>query len=176
MRTLFLDRDGVINVRVPGEYVKTPDEFFPAEGMTDAIRMLSAHFDCIVVVTNQAGISKGLMTEEDLDLIHEKMKGLIAEAGGRIDGIYYCPHSSQAGCPCRKPASGMAWMAQIDFPEIEFEDAWLAGDSVADIEFGKRLGMRTVLIEGKPEETHLADTLGADYRFRDLAAFAKFIC
>jgi D-glycero-D-manno-heptose 1,7-bisphosphate phosphatase len=70
----------------------------------------------------------------------------------------------------------MAWMAQIDFPEIEFEDAWLAGDSVADIEFGKRLGMRTVLIEGKPEETHLADTLGADYRFRDLAAFAKFIC
>jgi histidinol-phosphate phosphatase family protein len=176
MRTLFLDRDGVINIRIPGEYVKYPDEFVPTEGMALAISRLATYFDCIVVITNQAGIGKGLMDEAALHNVHHKMLDLVAEAGGRIDGIYYCPHRSDAGCSCRKPATGMAWLALADFPDIDFSDAWLAGDSASDIEFGKRLGMRTALIAGKTEESELLNTIGADHRFENLPAFAKFIC
>jgi D-glycero-D-manno-heptose 1,7-bisphosphate phosphatase len=152
---LFLDRDGVINVRMPGDYVKTPDEFIPAEGFETAIRLLAAVFDPIVVVTNQAGIGKGLMTAADLHAVHEKM-------------LRY------ASCPCRKPATGMAWQALANFPQIDFENAWIAGDSVSDMAFGQALGLRTVLIHGKMEEWEKLREMRLDFRFPSLLAFAEY--
>lgn len=173
--SLFLDRDGVINVRTVGDYVRHPDMFVPTEGLDEAMRLLAAHFGRIVVVTNQAGIGKGLMTGEDLAAVHGKMFEIVETAGGRIDRAYHCPHAKDAGCPCRKPATGMAWLALADFPDIDFENAWLVGDSASDMEFGRSLGMRTVLITGKKEEATQLATMLVDFRFDSLLAFARFV-
>lgn len=176
MQTLFLDRDGVINVRTPGDYVKHPDGFIPAPGFETAIAMLSAVFDRIIVVTNQAGIGKGLMTEADLELVHRKMLDITQAAGGRIDGVYFCPHRSDAGCPCRKPATGMAWNALADFPDLDFEHGWMVGDSLADMQFGQALGLKTVLVDGKTEEAEALAKFPVSHRFPTLLDFARFIC
>jgi len=176
MPTLFLDRDGVINTRIPGDYVKHPDQFKPTAGFEEAMRQLAGYFNPIIVVTNQAGIGKGLMTVEDLEAVHEKMLALARASGGRIDGVYFCPHRPDQGCPCRKPATGMAWQALADFPEIDLTDAWMVGDSIADLEFGLALGMRTVLITGKTEEADRMVKMPVNDRFDSLQDFARFIC
>jgi len=173
--TLFLDRDGVVNVRTPGDYVRTPDMFEPTEGLGEAMRLLAGHFGRIIVVTNQAGIGKGLMTEEDLVAVHRKMQILIRTSGGHIDGVYHCPHAKDAGCRCRKPATGMAWLALADFPDIDFENAWLAGDSASDMRFGQSLGMHTALIAGKTEEAEELAAMKIDFQFDSLLHFARFI-
>lgn len=172
---LFLDRDGVLNVRTPGEYVKTPDEWIPVEGLERAMRLLRPLFEPIVVVTNQAGIGKGLMQAQDLENIHTKMQLFLRDAGTAVDKFYHCPHRSDAGCGCRKPATGMAWLALADFPQIEFENAWMVGDSLSDIAFGKHLGMRTVLVGDKPEESAAAQQAAVDFRFPSLLAFASYL-
>ncbi len=139
------------------------------------MRLLSGVFGRIVVVTNQAGIGKGLMTEADLEVVHLKMTETIQQAGGRLDAIYYCPHRREAACDCRKPATGMALQAKVDFPDIDFTQSWIAGDSVSDMELGFRLGMKTVLIHGKEEESEALAELPVDYRFDSLVHFATMI-
>ncbi|MBC7777324.1 MAG: HAD-IIIA family hydrolase [Phycisphaerae bacterium] len=175
MPTLFLDRDGVINERTPGEYVKTPNEFQPTQGLGEAMRLFADKFGRIVVVTNQAGIGKDLMTELDLYSVHQKMHAFVEEAGGRIDRAYHCPHRPDAGCTCRKPGTGMAWLALADFPDIDFEDAWMVGDSVADMAFAQTLGIRSVLIRGKIEEVAALSKMKIDYQFDSLLEFAEWI-
>ena len=175
MSTLFLDRDGVINVRTIGDYVRSPEAFLPAEGLGEAMQLLSGLFDRILIVTNQAGIGRGLMTESDLAAVHQKMANIVESAGGRIDGIYYCPHAKDAGCPCRKPLTGMGWKAMADFPETDFSNAWIVGDSASDMAFGKTLGMRTVLIRGKEEEAAELDAMAIDFRFDSLLHFARYM-
>ncbi len=175
MSTLFLDRDGVINVRTPGEYVKTPNEFEPTEGLEEAMRLLAGKFGRIVVVTNQAGIGKGIMSTLDLHAVHQKMRSIVEAAGGRIDRVYHCPHRADAGCTCRKPATGMAWVALADFPDIDFEDAWMVGDSVADMAFAQTLGIRSVLIRGKIEEVTELSRMKTDFQFDSLLEFARWI-
>ena len=161
-------------MRTPNDYVKTPDAWIPAPGLEEALRLLAIDFQRIIVVTNQAGIGKGLMTEQDLAAVHTKMYALAEAAGGRIDGAYHCPHRSDAGCSCRKPATGMAWLALVDFPEIDFSQSWMVGDSASDMLFGQKLGMRTVLIAGKAEEATMLSKLPVDFRFDSLLAFAQF--
>ncbi|MBX2892433.1 MAG: HAD-IIIA family hydrolase [Saprospiraceae bacterium] len=173
--TLFLDRDGVINVRTPGDYVRVPEMFEPTEGLEEAMRLLAEYFGHIVVVTNQAGIGKGLMTEKNLADVHRKMFDWVQAAGGRIDRAYYCPHSKEAGCRCRKPATGMAWLALADFPDIDFENAWLVGDSASDMEFGQTLGMRVALVAGKFEDAAALAPMNLDFQFDSLLHFARFI-
>lgn len=172
---LFLDRDGVINERTPGDYVRTPEMFVPTEGLGEAMRLLSEYFGRIVVVTNQAGIGKGLMTEQDLVVVHQKMFDLVRDAGGRIDRVYHCPHTKDAGCRCRKPATGMAWKALADFPDIDFNNAWLVGDSASDIRLGRALGMHTALITGKAEEAEELASMKIDFQFGSLLHFARYI-
>lgn len=173
--TLFLDRDGVVNERIPGDYVRTPDDFVQTPGMEEAMHLLSRYFGRIVVVTNQAGIGKGLMTESDLHAVHAKMFEIAASAGGRIDAAFYCPHTNEAGCRCRKPATGMAWLALAAFPDIDFENAWLAGDSASDMAFGQSLGMRTALISGKMEDADKLIKMRISHRFDSLLHFAKYM-
>ena len=175
MSTLFLDRDGVINERTPGDYIKTPSEFRPVEGLGEAMRLLAHKFGRIVVVTNQAGIGKGLMTELELHSVHQKMHAFVEAEGGRIDRVYHCPHHPDAGCSCRKPATGMAWMALADFPDIDFEDAWMVGDSVSDMKFAQTLGIRSVLIRGKIEEVAELSGTAIDFHFDSLLEFARWI-
>ena len=172
--TLFLDRDGVINRRTPGDYVRSLDMFEPAAYLGEAMSILSAHFGRIFVVTNQAGIGRGLMTEADLSAVHRLLTDMVRASGGRIDRIFHCPHTKDAGCPCRKPATGMAWQALAEFPDINFENAWMVGDSASDIRFGQALGMHTVLIAGKTEEAEELSAMRVDFRFDSLFDFARF--
>ncbi|MBR9920218.1 MAG: HAD family hydrolase [Bacteroidetes bacterium] len=150
--TLFLDRDGVINHRLPGRYVQNPDEFDFMPGVPEAIAQLNRLFSPVVVVTNQQGIGKGLMTETDLAGVHAYMLSEIAAAGGKIDGVYFCPELAVGNPDCRKPNTGMAREAQKDFPNIRFDQAVMVGDSWSDMEFGNRLGMYTVFLSTKEGE------------------------
>lgn len=150
--TLFLDRDGVINKHLPNDYVKDWHEFEFLPEVHEALTIATTLFCHICVVTNQRGIGKGLMTERDLINIHEKMIAEIIRKGGRIDKIYYCTDLSDES-PNRKPNIGMALQAKKDFPDIEFDESIMIGDSKSDILFGERLGMKAILIQktGHPE-------------------------
>lgn len=164
---LFLDRDGVINVHRPNDYVKTIDELEFLPGVSEALAMLSKRFNRIIIVTNQRGVSKGKLTEQTLHAIHEFMLSEIKAKGGRIDAIYYCI-ALHEDHPCRKPNGGMALHAKLDFPEIDFSQSIMVGDSKSDIEFGNRLGMTTVLIK---KESPAYATL-ADFEYPSLIDFA----
>lgn len=155
-KTLFLDRDGVINRRIVGDYVTTVSSFEFLDGAEAALSGLARKFDYILVVTNQQGIAKGRMTEADLEAVHAYMRHCVEQKGGRLDGIYYCPEHERDNPCCRKPRSGMARQAQADFPDLDFGHALMVGDSVSDLEFGQRLGMDTVLITTKPDLDRVA--------------------
>lgn len=150
--TLFLDRDGVINRRLPGDYVRFWDEFQFEPGALEAIAELGKRFGYLVVVTNQAGVEKGIMTAEAVEEVHRLMQEAIRQAGGRLDAIYYCPQRPSTPNNCRKPSPAMALQAQRDLPGIHFSRSVMVGDSVSDMEFGFELGMKTALIPDKPEE------------------------
>jgi histidinol-phosphate phosphatase family protein len=144
--SLFLDRDGVINRRLIGDYVKHPAEFIFLPGVLEAIKKASEIFGKIVVVTNQQGIGKGLYTADDLMLVHNEMVKEINKHGGRIDAVYFAPALASENSTLRKPATGMAMQAKAEFPEIDFKKSVMIGDSASDIVFGKTLGMYTVFI------------------------------
>ena len=144
--TLFLDRDGVINVRLIDDYVKNINEFEFLPGVLEAFKIFAEKFGRIVIVTNQQGVGKGLMTLQDVDLIHDFMKKEIEAQKGRIDAIYVCPQLKSDPNNFRKPSPRMAYMAQHDFPEIDLEKSIMIGDSNSDIEFGRNAGMYTILI------------------------------
>jgi D-glycero-D-manno-heptose 1,7-bisphosphate phosphatase len=139
--TLFLDRDGVLNRKIENGYVRTPDELDILSGIPEALARFSAQFTRIVVVTNQRGIGRGLMTESDFDNVTEHLLQVIRVAGGRIDAVYHCPHLVEDACDCRKPGSGMPMQAKAAFPEIDFSRSVMIGDSNSDMVMGRRLGM-----------------------------------
>jgi D-glycero-D-manno-heptose 1,7-bisphosphate phosphatase len=147
--TVFLDRDGVINRKMPeGCYVTRWEEFEILPGVPEAIARLNRAGKRVIIVSNQRGIFLGLYTEADLLSIHARFRQILAASGAHIDGFYFCPHDRKV-CRCRKPAPGMFEAAQKDFPEIEAAKSIMVGDSHSDIEFGHRLGMPTVFIKGE---------------------------
>jgi D-glycero-D-manno-heptose 1,7-bisphosphate phosphatase len=151
LKTVFLDRDGVINRKMPeGQYVTGWQHFDLLPGVPEAIARLNRAGLRVLVVTNQRGIALGLYTAEDVVHIHARLQEELAERGARIDGFYFCPHDKRE-CNCRKPLPGLFEQAQADFPEIAPAASVIIGDSLSDIEFGRNLGMRAVFIEGDPE-------------------------
>ena len=114
-----------------------------------AIKKLSNKFERIIVVTNQQGIGKALMTIDELSVLHELMKKEIIENGGKIDKIYFCPHLEKENCDCRKPAIGMIKRAIKDFPTLNLKQTFLVGDSPSDIEAGERAGIKTVKVNNQ---------------------------
>jgi len=167
--TLFLDRDGVINHRLVDDYVKSWEEFEFLPGVLEAIALFSKNFKHIFIITNQQGIGKGLMTEVDLQDIHEKMLKEIQAAGGKIDSIYFCPSLAKENSPMRKPNPGMARKAKEDFPDIEFSKSIMVGDSKSDMEFGKNAGMYCVFIGERP------NNMNVDASFPNLIEMAQEI-
>ena len=147
--TLFLDRDGVINVKLDRQYVKNPDDFEFMIGAKAAISKLSKIFNRILIVTNQQGIEKGIMSDNDLFVLHEYMLFELKKNGGVVDKIYYCPHLAAENCNCRKPNPGMIQQALIDFPDIKVEDSYLIGDSDTDIIAGSKMGLITVKVDNE---------------------------
>lgn len=148
--TLFLDRDGVINEENVGSYITRWDEFIFCNGGLEALGQLAELFGQIIVVTNQRGVGKGIMTRDDLRAIHDNMKQEVHAAGGRIDKIYACT-SVDDNDHNRKPNIGMATQAKQDFPDISFKRSIMVGNSMSDMEFGKRAGMHTVFLTTKHE-------------------------
>lgn len=169
--SLFLDRDGVINERLPGDYVKSWEQFHFIEGTLNALKIFSDRFNRILVVTNQQGIGKKVMSADDLLYIHTKMQKAVSDTGGRIDKVYYSPFLDSARHHSRKPSVGMGLMAKHDFRDIIFRKSIMAGDSPGDMLFGKRLGMNTVLI-GNPDFARRNPEL-VDFVFPDLITFAN---
>jgi D-glycero-D-manno-heptose 1,7-bisphosphate phosphatase len=145
--TLFLDRDGVINDRKMGGYIENIEEFQFLPGVVEAICEFSKIFQHIFVVTNQQGISKGIMTESNLSEIHRYMTDQIKIAGGKIDACYHAPGLKETDVTRRKPFPGMALEAKEQFPVIDFSKSIMVGDTDSDIQFGKNLGMKTVRIK-----------------------------
>ncbi len=149
--TLFLDRDGVVNKRIIGNYILRWEDFEFLPGVLDAIKSFNKIFGKVVIVTNQQCIGKGIITENELAALHEKMLKEIEKNGGAIDAIFYAPLTRESLHNIdRKPNVGMALKAKKKFPEINFKKAVMAGDSFSDMEFGHRLSMITVLVNEDP--------------------------
>lgn len=143
-RFVFLDRDGVINVE-HGTYTMTIDEWEWNPEALEGIQKLTESTFGVIVITNQACIAKGLQTEDGLNTLHTFMLDGIRKAGGDILRIYHCPHVTEDGCPCRKPKPGMLLKAAQDF-DIRMQEAFFIGDSLRDMEAGRRAGTRMILI------------------------------
>jgi D-glycero-alpha-D-manno-heptose 1-phosphate guanylyltransferase len=169
--TLFLDRDGVINYEKKDDYIRNWKEFKFYEGAKEALKILAEKFGIIIVVSNQRGISKGLMTEDDLSNIHQHMQREIESSGGRIDGIYYCT-AIDSKDPYRKPNPGMAFLAKQDLPEIDLSKSIIAGNKPSDMLFGKNAGIHSVYIASTHPQTPFPHP-DIDLRFNSLADFAK---
>jgi D-glycero-D-manno-heptose 1,7-bisphosphate phosphatase len=175
--TVFLDRDGVINRRIDGDYVRTWADFHFLPGAIDAIVRLSVAGPRILVVTNQAGVGKGHMSLADLGEIHRAMGDSVARRGGRIDGVFACPHTPAAGCNCRKPATGLGTQAIAAHPDVDLVRSVVVGDSASDMAFAHALGARAVLVGGtdadRAADRHDSPTL--DAVVPDLAAACEVI-
>jgi D-glycero-D-manno-heptose 1,7-bisphosphate phosphatase len=145
MRTAFLDRDGTINVKAPeGEYVTCWHEFAFLPGAVEAIGLLRERGWRVVVVTNQRGVALGRMSLADVEEIHRRLR-----EAAPLDAVYLCPHERDS-CDCRKPNTGMFRQAQAEFPDIRFEEGVVIGDAESDMEAGRRLGCRTILVGAPP--------------------------
>lgn len=173
-RFVILDRDGVIN-HDSDDYIKTPEEWRALEGSLEAIaRLTRAGFE-IAVVTNQSGIGRGLLSEATLQQIHARMLAAIEAAGGRVAGIYYCPHRPQEGCGCRKPATGLLvrLKAELGFPLTHTP---LIGDKASDVELARRVGARPILVRtGYGADTIDTLTGSAVENYDDLAGAAAVL-
>ncbi len=169
--TLFLDRDGVINYEKENNYVLNWGEFEFYPGVTEAIRLLSGKFNTIVVISNQRGVGRGLMSERDLLDIQHRMRSEVGKNGGRIDKIYYCtatdPHHFY-----RKPNPGMALQAAKDFPSIDLSKTIMVGNKLSDMQFGRNAGTYTVYLKTTHPEQPLPHP-DVDLSFSSLIDFAK---
>ena len=149
---IILDRDGVIN-EDRDDYVKSPEEWVAIPGSLDAIARLTHAGWSVVVATNQSGIERGLFDINTLHAIHNKMTDAVAEAGGRIDGIFFCPHAPDTGCRCRKPATGLYEDIANRFGR-PLTDVPVVGDSLRDLQAGHVMGGSLWLVRtGKGERT-----------------------
>ncbi len=173
---LFLDRDGVINRRIVGDYVRTTRQWEYLPGALQALRLLSEWAPRIVIVTNQRGVGRGLIAEDDLDRIHTRLLEDVAIVGARIDAIRVCPHLAADECPCRKPLPGLAlsWLAVNR--EVNPARSVMVGDSPSDMGMAQNLAaqtggcLRVLIDDGSDPATTGVD---ADVRFPTLLDYAR---
>ena len=175
MKFVILDRDGTIN-HDSDQYIKSPEEWKPIKGSMEAIARLTQAGYRIVVATNQSGIARGLFDMTTLNAIHNAMHRAAAQAGGRIDAIFFCPHAADSDCECRKPRPGMLLEIARRF-NVPLEEAYMVGDAVRDMQAAAAAGTRPVLVlTGKGRKTQAAGDLPqGTLVFDDLAAFAEHI-
>ena len=180
MKTIFIDRDGVIN-KDPGgwteySYVTSWGEFHFLPNTKEALKLLSDNGYDIIIVSNQGGVSKGYYSQKALDEITARMLREISSAGANVKGTYYCIHQDSDNCDCRKPKTGMFKQAEKDLG-IKAKGAWFIGDGKMDVEAGKSAGLKTILVlSGK---TAIGDVgkweTKPEYIFDDLLDAVKFI-
>lgn len=150
-KTLFLDRDGVINI--DSGYVSKAEDFIFMEGLMDALTIAQEKGYQLIIVTNQSGIGRGYYSEEQFDHLNRWMLDTFYANHVTITHVYYCPHSPQDGCDCRKPKPGMLTRAISEF-DIDPESSWMIGDSERDIEAAQRAGVKnTILFSSENQQT-----------------------
>jgi D-glycero-D-manno-heptose 1,7-bisphosphate phosphatase len=151
-KLVILDRDGVIN-RDSEQFIKSPDEWRPVPGSLEAIARLNHAGFRVVVATNQSGIGRGLFDMATLNAIHEKMHRALALVGGRIDALFYCPHTGEAQCECRKPKTGMLQEIGMRLG-VDLAGVPCVGDSLRDLQSADAVGAQPMLVlTGKGEKT-----------------------
>ncbi len=172
MKLIILDRDGVIN-HDSDAFIKSPDEWRPIAGSLEAIARLGKAGYRVVVATNQSGVGRGLFDLATLTAIHTKMHQAVTAAGGRLDAIFFCPHSADANCHCRKPQPGMLEEILRRF-QVEPQSVTAVGDSLRDLQAAAAVGSKPVLVlTGKGQKTMQAGGLPPQTLVRvDLAAVA----
>ena len=155
---LFLDRDGVLNKHLLGDYVRNWNMWEWRPGILERMAEWSKQYKRIFLISNQQGVGKGLMSEADLADVHQHMLADIEAAGGRLDGIYTCTELESAHSPNRKPNIGMALQAQRDFPEVDFHRSVMIGDSLTDMQFAAKAQMRALYVsKGQPVPQEVKD-------------------
>jgi len=171
VKLLILDRDGVIN-HDSDAYIKSVREWIPLPGAIEAIAQLSKAGWTVAIATNQSGIARGYYDLATLDAMHARLRELVAEQGGEVGLIVYCPHGPDEGCACRKPKPGML-LTIAEHYQAELTGLWFVGDSLGDLEAAKAVDSQPVLVKtGKGEKT-LGKTLPVGTLiFDDLAAVA----
>lgn len=176
MKLIILDRDGVIN-EDSDEYVKSPQEWRPITRSLEAMARLHHAGYRLVIATNQSGIARGLFDFDALAAIHEKMQRLLGEFGGRVDGIFFCPHAPEDDCECRKPGTGLlldiARRLQTDLNGVP-----VIGDKVSDIQAARAVGAQPILVRtghGMDAVNQCGDLLAKVPVFDDLGAAADAI-
>jgi D-glycero-D-manno-heptose 1,7-bisphosphate phosphatase len=175
MKLVILDRDGTIN-HDSDHYIKSLDEWRPIKGSLEAIARLTQAGYRIVVATNQSGISRGLFSTRTLFEIHDALQRAAAQAGGRVDAFFFCPHAADAACQCRKPQPGMLLEVARRF-NIALKDTYMVGDALRDVQAAAAAGARPVLVlTGKGQKTQAEGKLPPGTQvFQDLAAFAEYL-
>jgi len=178
VETVFLDRDGVLNEKMPeGCYVTRWADFRPLPGVPEAIQMMNRAGLTVIVVSNQRGVSLGLYSVDDVNSIHDAFQDLLKSHGAHVDGYFFCPHDKHQ-CNCRKPLPGLFEQAATQFPKIHATTSVMIGDSLSDIEFGRNLGMPTVFIDGCQEHRKAGAEVArglADQTFPTLITAVKAI-
>ena len=173
---VFLDRDGTIIE--DAHYLSDPDGVKLIDGAAEAIARINSALVPVIVITNQSGIGRGFFTEEQYRSVAQRVDELLGEKGGRIDASYFCPHSPDVGCDCRKPGLTLFRRAAVDHPEVDLANALYVGDRMRDIEPGLALGGKSVLVPGR--ETPLEDIIAAEERARVAPTLATaldwFLC
>lgn len=166
-KAAFLDRDGVINERVAiHDYIRKWEDFRFLGQAAEAIALLNRSGYLVVLVSNQRGVARGLLTMDTVDAIHRNMRAELARRGARIDGIYVCPHDV-GECRCRKPDIGLFLQAEREF-EIDKTASWMVGDEETDVEAGRNYGVRTILIGERRQS-------GCDMLCANLMEAARYI-
>lgn len=174
-KTVFIDRDGTINVNV--EYLDTPDNFQMYPGVAEGIKKLQDAGFKILVVTNQSGIARGFFTEETLNKIHERMKNELSEKNASIDGLYYCPHHPDDNCDCRKPKTAMFEKAIKDH-DVDVSQSFIIGDRMMDVEAGKKIGCKTILVPERKKMVEIErknSSVKPDYICDDFSSAVSWI-
>jgi len=169
MRIVILDRDGVIN-QDSADFIKNPNEWIPIPDSLESIARLNQHGFSVIVATNQSGIGRGLFDIETMNAINKKMLDLLAQVGGHIDAIFYCPHTEDANCKCRKPKSGMLEEISTRFG-TSLKNIPAIGDATRDLEAYQSVGAQPILVKtGKGEETFVSKTYPPNtWVFNDLS-------
>jgi D-glycero-D-manno-heptose 1,7-bisphosphate phosphatase len=175
MKLVILDRDGTIN-HDSDHHIRSPEEWRPIKGSIEAIARLTQAGYRIVVATNQSGIARGYFDTRTLFEIHEALQRAAAQAGGRIDAFFFCPHAADSACACRKPQPGMLVEAARRF-NVALEETYMVGDASRDVEAAAAAGARPVLVlTGKGRKTKEEGKLPPGTQvFPDLAAFAEHL-
>jgi D-glycero-D-manno-heptose 1,7-bisphosphate phosphatase len=160
-KAAFLDRDGVINRKAPGDgYITRWEEMEFLPDVAQTIALLNRAGFRVIVVTNQRCVAKGLVTMREVDWIHRRMCDVLADAGAIVDAVYYCPHELEPPCSCRKPQPGLLLKAGREHG-IALNESWMIGDSDADIDAGRNAGCRTARLLSSQTADRNADVAGA---------------